>query len=806
MKENIKRVAVIGAGTMGAAIAAHVANAGIDVYLLDVAPKELTPDEAARGLPLDHPLVRNRIVTQGWERCSKARPANLFCQDLARRVTLGNLEDNLTWLSEADWIVEAIVERLDVKQQLMAQIDLLRKPGSIVSTNTSGIPIGAIAEGRSDDFKSHFLGTHAFNPPRYMKLLELIPHAGTDPAVIDMMKYFGTRTLGKGVVVCKDTPNFIANRVLGLLGVYTMSYALDHGYSVEEVDALTGPAVGYPKTATFRLYDLVGIDVLELVTKNLYAAIPHDPYREVLNHTKSLALMEATIARNWLGNKTRQGFYKQVETPEGRQFWVLDAETMEYRAPVKVTFESMEEAGGSELGKRLRQLCAGNDRAAEFIWATRSFGLNYAASIIPEVADDLISIDNACKWGFGHQMGPFETWDALGVAESVARMEAEGKSVTPWVKEMLAHGFTTFYTHLNGRLHCYSPISKRYEPVGADPWAIVIEDLKKEEKRELKANASASLLDMGDGVLCLEFHSKANSLNSQIFEMLSITAEEMEKDWVGLIIGNQGKNFCAGADLTLFLDIIERQAWDEMEFLIRSMQTVLLGFRYGCKPVVSAPFGMVLGGGAEVMMGSSAICAASEAYIGQVEAGVGVIPALGGCTELVRRVIAPVKKGNPNADLTPYLQRVFEMIAMGKVSSNAMEAMQWGFLMPSDRVVMNADHLLSDAKRMVLGLAANDYHPPSRNNDVWVLGNAGLATLKLVIWSYKAAGYLSDHDVLVSEKIANVVSGGALTRPQWVNPEYLLDLERENFLSVFSEPKTLERIKYMYQMKKVLRN
>ncbi len=806
MKKIIKRVAVIGAGTMGAAIAAHVANAGMDVYLLDIAPKELLPDEAAKGLTLEHPTVRNRIVTQGWERCVKARPANLFTQDIARRVTLGNLEDNLSWLADVDWILEAIIERLDVKQQLMAQIDSIRKPGSIVSTNTSGIPIGAIADGRSDDFKAHFLGTHLFNPPRYLRLLELIPSEMTDPEVVEAMRQFGTRTLGKGVVVCKDTPNFIANRVLGLLGIYTMSYALDHGYTVEEVDALTGPVVGYPKTATFRLNDLVGIDVLELVTKNLYKAIPHDPFREVLNHAKSLELIEAMVAHNWLGNKTRQGFYKQVETPEGRQFWVLDLETMEYRPPEKPQFESTEEASGAEVGMRIRKLCSVNDRAGKFIWATRSFGLNYAASIVPEVADAITSIDNACKWGFGHQLGPFETWDALGVAESVSRMEAEGTNVTPWVKEMLAAGFTTFYQNRNGRLHCYSPISKGYEPVSPDPWAIVIDDLKQEKKREIAANDSAGLLDLGDGVLCLEFHSKANSLNSSIFEMFAQTAEELEKNWVGLVIGNQGKHFCAGADLALFIDFIERKAWDEMEALIRNMQSILLGFRYGSKPVVTAPFGMVLGGGAEVMMGSSAICAASESYIGQVEAGVGVIPALGGCTELVRRVLAPIKRSNPNANLTPYLQRIFEMLAMGKVSGNAHEAMQWGFLTPSDRIVKNADHLLSDAKRMVLDLASSDYHPPTKNKDVWVLGTSGLATLKMVIWSYKAAGYLSDHDVVVSEKIANVISGGALTRPQWVDPEHLLDLECENFLSVFSEPKTLERIKYMYQTKKVLRN
>jgi 3-hydroxyacyl-CoA dehydrogenase len=806
MRKIIKRVAVIGAGTMGASVAAHVANAGIDVYLLDIAPQKLTPEEEAKGLALEHPAVRNRIVNQGWERCLKARPANLFTQDVASRVSVGNLEDNLDWLSEADWIVEAVVERLDVKQQLMARIEQVRKPDSIVSTNTSGIPIEAIAEDRSDDFKAHFLGTHFFNPPRYLKLLEIIPHATTDLEIVKTMKQFGVRTLGKGVVICKDTPNFIANRFLGVVAIYTLNYALDHSYTLEEVDALTGPVVGYPKTATCRLYDLIGIDVMSYVTGNLHQAIPHDPYRQVLVHEKYSALIETMLARNWLGNKTRQGFYKQVETREGRQFWVLDPDTMEHRPPVKPLFESLEELGGREVGEQIKQLCAVDDRAGRFIWATRAFGLNYAASIVPEAADSILSIDNACKWGFGHELGPFETWDALGVTESVARMEAEGVQVTPWVKEMLAAGHVSFYKREHGRLQCYDPASKSYVWVETDPWAIVLNDHIQEKERVIASNESASLVDLCDGVLCMRFHSKANALNAEIFEMLSRAGEELDGSWTGLVIGNQGKHFCAGADLNLFLDFANKRAWNEMDALVQKAQATLLAFRYGPKPVVSAPFGMVLGGGAEMMMGSSAICAASESYIGQVEAGVGVVPALGGCTELVRRVLTPVKKGSPNVDLAPHLQRIFEMIAMGKVSGNALEARQWGFLTFTDRVVMNPDHLLFDAKRMVLEMAASDYHPPVRGKDIWAMGAEGLATLKMVIWSYKEAGYLSEHDVLIANKTAYILTGGGLTRAQWVDPEYLLGLEREMFLSLLGEPKTIDRIQHMLTKKKVLRN
>ena len=454
MSYTINRVAVIGAGTMGAAIAAHLANAGIPAYLLDIVPQELTPKEAAKGLTLDHPAVRNRIVNEGWQRCLKARPANLFASDVADRVTLGNLEDNFQWVGEADWIIEAVVERLEVKRQIMERIEKVRKPGSIVSTNTSGIPIKAIAEGRSDDFKAHFLGTHFFNPVRYLKLLEIIPHERSKPEIIEFMKEFGTRTLGKGVVICRDTPNFIANRFISIAGAYTLNYTLDNGYTIEEVDALTGPIIGHPKTATFRLYDLVGIDVLGHVNNNLYPAIAHDPYREELQHEKVSALIQAMLERKWLGNKTRQGFYKRVQTESGRQFWVLDPETMEYQPPTRPRFESVSKHKDvKDVGERIKRLCAEawdepgriRDRAAQFVWATTAFGLNYSASVMPEIADDILSIDNANKWGLNHQLGPFEIWDALGVAESVQRMEAEGMTVTPWVKEMLAAGRATFY-------------------------------------------------------------------------------------------------------------------------------------------------------------------------------------------------------------------------------------------------------------------------------------------------------------------------------------------------------------------------
>ncbi|MFZ5916637.1 MAG: 3-hydroxyacyl-CoA dehydrogenase/enoyl-CoA hydratase family protein [Chloroflexota bacterium] len=815
MSYAINRVAVIGAGTMGAAIAAHLANAGIPAYLLDIVPRELTPDEEAKGLTLAQPAVRNRIVNEGWQRCIKARPANLFAQDVAERITLGNLEDHFDWLGQVDWIIEVIVERLEVKQQLMARLEAVRKPGSIVSTNTSGIPINAIAEGRSEDFQRHFLGTHFFNPPRYLKLLEIIPHQKTDPALLAFMKAFGTRVLGKGVVICKDTPNFIANRFISVSGAFTLNYALDHGYSIEEVDALTGPIIGRPKTATFRLYDLVGLDVMAHVNSNLYPAIGHDPHRAQLVHEKSKSLIEAMLARKWLGNKTGQGFYKTVKTEAGREFWVLNPETMDYQAPVKVRFESVGKHRNEEdVRARIKKLCAEAwgepgrtpDRAAQFIWAVTAFGCNYAAAVVPEIADDILSIDNANRWGFNLELGPFEVWDALGVAESVARMEAEGMAVTPWVKEMLAAGHSSFYKTENGRLMYYDPAGKGYLAAEADPRSIALVDIKADEKRIIDRNLSASLVDLGDGVLGLEFHSKMNALDEDIFKMMVRARQELENDWLGLVVGNQGEHFCAGANILMVAVAAQQGEWETLEKLIKTGQDALMALRYSPKPVVSAPFGMVLGGGAETMMGSSAICAAAESYIGQVEAGVGLVPAAGGCKELVRRVISPVIRSTPGADPLPFMQRVFETIALAKVSASAEEARQWGFLGPADRIVMNRDHLLYEAKRTVLQMVENGYRPPVCGQEIWALGSNGLAALEVMVWGLKEAGYASEHDTLIANKTAHILCGGKLSKPQWVEPQLILDLEREAFLSLLGEPKTIERIWHMLNTGKPLRN
>ncbi len=538
MAHPINRVAVIGSGTMGGALAAHFANAGIPVYLLDIAPNKLSPDEEKKQLTLASPAVRNRIVNAGLDAVKKSKPAALFTPETAERITAGNLEDNFGWICEADWILEAVVENLAVKRQLMARVDAARKPDSIVTTNTSGIPIADISANCSPSFKAHFLGTHFFNPPRYMKLLEVIRGPHTSPEVVEFVREFGENVLGKGVVLCKDRPNFIANRLIAFAGSYGMRYTQEHGFSVNEVDDMTGPVIGHPKTATFRLADLVGIDIMMHVADNLYDAVPEDEARDEL---KSPGFVRELVKRNWLGNKTRQGFYKQVQTAKGKEFHVLDLNTFEYKPPEKKIYESIANAELYEsLPERLRFIMSQSDRAAQFIWDTTARTLAYTSFRIPEIADDIVSVDNAVRWGFAYELGPFETWDALGVAETVARMDKDGIAVAPWVKEMIATGHPSFYQ--DGKY--YDPQTKTYIPIKPAKNVIVLKS-----QPVIKSNDSASLLDLGDGVACLEFHTKMNALDEGIVEIATAALEELDKNFVGMVLGNPGEHFCAGANV-----------------------------------------------------------------------------------------------------------------------------------------------------------------------------------------------------------------------------------------------------------------
>ncbi|MCL4394445.1 MAG: 3-hydroxyacyl-CoA dehydrogenase/enoyl-CoA hydratase family protein [Chloroflexi bacterium] len=794
MEQSINRVAVVGSGTMGGALAAHFANAGIPVYLLDIAPNTLTPDEEKRGLKLDHPAVRNRIVNAGVEAIKKSRPAALFTPKTIDRITPGNLEDDLEWLREADWVLEAIVENLDIKRRLMERIDSLRKPDCLVTTNTSGIPVGEIAAGRSESFQSHFLGTHFFNPPRYLKLLEVIPTPKTAPQVVDFVKSFGETILGKGVVLCKDRPNFIANRLGTYAGMFGLRYALDHGYAFDEVDDLTGPIIGHPKTASFRLLDLVGVDVMLHVADNLYAAVPADQAREDL---KPPELLREMVARGWLGNKAGQGFYKQVKTDKGREFYVLDPKTMEYKPQEKVFYDStMKGEMVDDLGARLRLIVGQDDRGARYIWDTTARTLAYASHRIPEIADDLAAADNAIKWGFANEFGPFETWDLIGVADSVARMEKEGIQVAPWVKEMLASGHPSFYQ--NGK--CYDLGAKDYVPLASNPNVLLLRG-----QRVVRSNDSASLLDIGDGVACLEFHTKMNALDEGAIEIAGAALDEVGRNFAGMVIGNQGEHFSAGANVMTIGLAANEGRWDDIDRIARALQGFLMSVRYSPRPIVTAPFGYTLGGGCEVMMAGSRVVAHAESYVGLVEVGMGLIPAGGGCKELVRRVVSPAMQ-TPNVDPLPLVQRVFETIGMAKVATSAEEAREMGFLGPSDRVVMNRDQQIAQAKRAVLQLVEDSYRPPARGKVVYAAGERMLAALRMAIYSMRQGKYISEYDARIGEKLAYVLCGGKLTSPAWVDEQYILDLEREAFISLCGEEKTRERIWHFLSTGKPLRN
>lgn len=807
MTYRINRVAVIGAGTMGGGIAALVASCGIPVVLLDIAGNELHPDDAAKGLTLASPQVRNRTVNTLWERQLKAKPAALMTADAAKLVTLGNLEDDFDKLRDADWIVEVIVEQLEPKRQLMERIDGVRKPGSIISSNTSGIPIAQIAEGRSDNFRQHFLGTHFFNPPRYLKLLEIIPTADTKPEVVQFMRGFAERTLGKGTVVAKDRPNFIGNRIGSYVGQVRMLYALEHGYSVEEVDTLTGPLIGNPKTATFRLADLVGIDVMAHVNRNLYDGVPDDESRETFRVPD---VMQRLIDNKALGNKTGAGFYKRTKGADGgSEFHALDLKTGEYQPPQKIRYESVGQVRQiANLADRLRAIFAHGqgDRAGDYVINTTLPILAYASRRVPEISDSLADIDNAMRWGFSVEMGPFEMWDALGVRNAAKLMQARDIQIAPWVDQMLENGIEAFYQREgNAVVGVYDPAKSRYTPIERPAAAILLRELHG-GPRELKRNESASVLDLGDGVLCLEFHSKANSLDPQINEMGMAALRLLERDeWRGLVIGNQGPDFCVGANLGLFIGAFQSGKLDLIEQGTKGLQDLLMAFRYAPKPVVTAPFKRVLGGGTEVTLHGAAIVASAETYMGLVEFGVGLIPAGGGCKELLRRIVSPhIQHG---VDALPFLQQVFETIAYAKVSESGQHARQLGFLNADDPIVMNSDYLIGTAKQVVIDLADLGYTPPNREQTkVYAGGSRAKAAMLTAIKQLEWGRFVSPHDALIARKLAHVLCGGDLSAPQWVSEQYILDLEREAFMSLMGAPKTQERIGHMLQTGKPLRN
>ncbi len=792
---QIKSAAVIGSGTMGGGIAALLAGVGIETLLLDIPPADTGPGDGAK--------VRNAIVAGNLKALGRSRPPQLFSAEDMGNIRIGNTEDDLNQAADADWVIEAVVENLDIKRGLMKRLVGVVRDDAIVTTNTSGIPIASIAEGLPSAFTRRFLGTHFFNPPRYLRLLEIIPHEGTDREVVDFMMRFGSETLGKGTVLCNDRPNFIGNRFMSMSGMQATNYALDQGYTVEEVDALTGPLIGRPKTATFNLNDLVGFDIAVGVARNLYHAIPDDPARELLMHEKNAALSDELLERGWLGRKTGRGFYHMRRDGGKKELWALNLETLEYEPPSKPRFDSVGRHRKVEpLGERIRLLINADDRAGQYLWHLHAFLLAYASNRVPEVTDTIVNVDNAQKWGFAHQMGPFEIWDAIGVAETIDRFEADGYPVADWVKAMFAAGHATFYQRdAQGKVTgYYSPQARGYRPLARDPREVRIADLRA-SGAEVYSNGDGTIYDMGDGALLWEFNSKQNTVTPGLVESgwgaLELLARD---DYKALVIGNDGERFSIGANL----DPSALMAGLEgIEKALVSLQDLTQTLRYAPKPVVVAAHNMALGGGAELVMSATAVVAHIELYMGLVEVGVGLVPAGGGCKEMLRRLVNPLARGGAD-DVLAGLQKAFETIAMAKVSGSAKEAKALGLLAESDKIVMNRAHLLGEAKK--LALALGETYVRRKAEPVFAAGRDAHAALLLGVAGFKEAGYASEHDALIARKLAYILTGAALAEPQWVDQQYLLNLEREAFLSLIMETKTQERIMHMLQTNKPLRN
>jgi 3-hydroxyacyl-CoA dehydrogenase len=775
---TLRRVAVLGAGTMGSRIAAHFANAAVPALLLDI----VVPGQANR----------NAAALKGIESASKQRPGGFFTDDKVTLIEAGNFEDDLHRVAECDWILEAVVENLELKRDLWRRVDAARKTDAILSTNTSGIPLAQISEGFSPQFRRHFLGTHFFNPPRYLHLLELIPGADTDPAILADVEDFADRRLGKGVVRTKDTPNFIANRIGSFFGGTIAKTMVEEDFTIEEVDALTGPLIGLPNSASFRLLDLVGLDVWAFVGSNLYGAVPHDPWRD---RFLPLDFEKKMIERKWLGDKTGQGFYKKTGKGDNKEIQVLDWKTLEYHPLEKPRFPAVEAAKNIEdLGERLRTLLRSSDRAGKFLWKVFSDLFLYSAEMIPEISDRVVEIDRAMRWGYANKLGPFELWDTLGFVDVITRLETEHRTLPAGVKKALSHGVFSLYKHADKDrkpLTTYFDFhTQGYQPIEPRDGIIVLSDLKRSQG-VVKQNAGASLVDLGDGVLCVEFHSKMNAIGEDNIGMLYAGIEETEKNFDAMVIANDGSDFSVGANLVMVLLAAQEGEWDELNAAINRFQQANMALKYAAKPVVAAPFARTLGGGCEIVLHSARAQASAETYIGLVEVGVGLIPGAGGCKELLVRL--------------KDARKVFELIGYAKVSSSAEDAKKLGLLNRNDSISMNPERLIGDAKALALSLVPG-YSPGVPRNDIKVSGESGYALLKLGAWTARQGHYISDHDVLIAEKLANILTGGRLTGEQMVSEQYLLDLEREAFLSLCGHPKTQERMGYMLKTGKPLRN
>lgn len=797
MTARIRNAAVLGSGVMGAAIAAHLANAGVHVLLLDIVPTELTEDERRRGLSLNDPGVRNRFAATGLARALAAQPPAFFTPARLQLISVGNFDDDLSKLTDADWIIEAVVENLAIKRALLDKVEAYRREDVVFSTNTSGLPVHAIAEGRSDAFRRHFLGTHFFNPPRYLKLLELIPLPETDPGAVDAAATWGDVRLGKGIVYAHDTPNFIANRIGSYGFRKAVALMMELGLSIEDVDELTGPLIGRPRSATFRTADLVGLDTAINVSENTYRNLPDDDEREIFQVPP---LFREMAARGWLGEKSGSGFYRRVDG----EIQALDYTTMEYHPRRKVSLPSVDAARAiDEPARRLRQLLAVGDKGSEFLWRLLSSILVYAAKRIPEIADDVVNVDRAMRWGYAWDEGPFETWDLLSVADVAERLKTEDRDVPPLVQAVLERGEGVFYRPVPGGREYFDLTLADYREEPQRPGVIILADLKS-ASRTVADNPGASLIDLGDGIVCLEFHSKVNTIGEDTIRMMHHAMDIVREQFDGLVIANQGKDFSGGANLMLLLLLAQEESWEDVELALREFQRLNLALRYFEKPVVAAPFGRTLAGGCEVILPAARVQAAAEAYIGLVETGVGLIPAGGGTTEMVRRAAARIPHST-EADPSPFVRWIFESIALAKVSSSAEDARSLGYLRESDGISMNGDRLIHDAKEACLSLTRLGYRPPL-HDAVTVVGERGLGALQTYLYLMRTAGYISEYDETIGGKLAHVVCGGRVPYRSRVSEEYLHELEREAFLSLIGSRKTQDRMRHLLQTGRPLRN
>ncbi len=801
MTRRIKKVAIVGSGIMGSGIACHFANIGVEVLLLDIVPRELNDQEKAKGLTLEDRVVRNRLVNTALKTSLKSKPSPIYSQKFAERISTGNIEDDLHKIKEVDWVMEVVVERLDIKQQVFEKIEKFRTPGTLITSNTSGIPIKFMNEGRSDDFQKHFAVTHFFNPPRYLKLFEVVPGPKCSQEVTDFLMMYGDKFLGKTAVLAKDTPAFIGNRI-GIFGIMSLFHVVkEMGLTIEEVDKLTGPVIGRPKSATFRTIDVVGLDTLVHTANGVKDNCPNDEMRDQFVIPDFVNTM---MENNWLGSKTKQGFYKMTKNANGKkEILSLDLNTLEYRAKKSAKFETLEQTKKIDhVTDRFKVLVAGKDKAGEFYRKSFAAMFAYVQNRIPEISDELYRIDDGLRAGFGWEHGPFEIWDAIGVAQGVEMMKAENKEPAAWVTEMLANGVTSFYSVKEGATLYYDIPAKSYLKKPGQDSFIILDNIRK--TNEVWKNSGAVIEDIGDGILNLEFQSKMNTIGADVLTAINKAIDMAETNYQGLVVGNQAANFSVGANIGMIFMMAVEQEYDELNYAIKYFQDTMMRMRYSSIPTIAAPHGMALGGGCEISLHADKVVAAAETYMGLVEFGVGVIPGGGGSKEMALRASDLFNKGDVQLNV---LQEHFLTIGMAKVATSGYEAFDLGLLQKGkDVIVVNKERQIAQAKQHALLMAEAGYSQPPARKDILVLGKQALGMFLVGTDSMQASHYISDHDKKIANKLAYVMAGGDLSEPTKVTEQYLLDIEREAFLSLTTERKTLERIQHMLKTGKPLRN